>query len=236
MRVVKRAGARERRPATFSSTVRGDPRVASLGISRQFPGREPPADPSCADTSGPESLKESRPASSWQSLVHPGPFKSLGVVRQPLCYARPRCACRFNFVSLVRWFLRVARTVWCLLTITRCRTVTAVYITSCWTLFVDRSDGHDPDNAGNPRLRRFTIRSRVQIPWVTSHFTSDCRNVVFLRRCAPPRIERCHFGSFSRDYQNTCVLCHFHGVDEYAVNMGVNREGSVILLCDWTFY
>lgn len=125
-------------------------------------------------------------------------FKPLRAPRRSPRAMHAPDACRVDFISLTR-VLRVLPHGWCLLTITRCETAADLLCTGSRALPIDRSDGHDPGDAGDPRLRRSTTRSRVEMQWVTSHLTLLlCLLILRLfLHVALPRMRR-HYMDFVR--------------------------------------
>lgn len=89
-------------------------------------------------------------------------------------------------------------------TITQCETAADLLHAGSGTLLVDRTDrgdGHNPRNSGDPRLRRFTTYSRVEIQWVTSNLT-----VRFSTAFRWNGMEHCYFGFRSRDIATVAIL------------------------------
>lgn len=192
MRVIRGTGARytqEERRAAFSSREAESRRVASrrvawcrASISGIIGGRTP--------IDSQRRIRRARVAErivSCDNLLHSSPIPSRRVGAP--CYARHPMRAG---PTLFRWrAFFVLSHGWCLLTVARCKAAADLPRATSRlrygrALLVDRSDGHDPENAGDTRLRWFTTRSRVEIPWVTSPLTSPSVASLFFFLSLPP--------------------------------------------------
>jgi len=207
VRVVKGSGAQRTGGTSHSFLITGI-RVATSSISG-IAGQETPIRSSAAPIPPGPLCRRDRLV--LRRPDHSSPFRPIPVPSRCVAAPVPSTPPMRAGSALFRWrvFFVLSRG-WCLFTVTRCETAADLLHTGSRALLVDCSDGHDPENAGDPRLRQLTTRSRVDIQWVTSHFTVFCTVRFFTTLCSANGTLSLWI-LFPRycDHRNNCVpSCH----------------------------